>query len=183
MTKPALGPDVELILRTAGINDADGREFLRTVLPPTVSWAVRGQDLQPVKDSTHAKIESAGNVQLFVINGNLTQAGEVQIVRGISFQETTAGSDADSLAIGVAGTSVVADEMLRRHIKPDAGAVGYWIGDSDQFTTSIMAWLPIALYEGQQIRITLRRPVLGTLGGTLKILQEVYQEPYRGGSI
>lgn len=183
MVKPASGADVEQILRTAGINDADGREWLRTLLPPTVSWAIRGQDLQPVADASQATISSAPNVTTFTFEGNRTDEGTVQIIRWISFQETTAGSVADSVAIGVGGDSVVVDELMRRHIKPPAGAVGYWIGDESQFTTGVMAVCPLALFVGQSIKITMRRPVAGDLGGTLKIVGEIYQEPYRGGAV
>lgn len=183
MVKPASGANVEQILKTAGINDADGREWLRTLLPPTVSWAIRGQDLQPVEDASQATISLAPNVTSFVINGNKTIEGQVQIVRWISFQEDQVSSAMDSLAIGVAGDSVAVDEMMRRHTAPPGGAVGYWIGDNSQFTNNVMAMLPIALFVGQQIRLTLRRPLAGDLGGTLKMLQEIYQEPYRGGAV
>jgi len=183
MTKPAAGSNVEQVLKTLGINDADGREFLRTVLPPALSWAVRGQDLQPVEDASQATIGLQPNTQLFTLEGNKTEEGQVQIVRWISFQEDQVSSAADSLAIGVGGDSVAVDELMRRHQAPDGGAVGYWIGDNNQFTGNVMAMLPMALFVGQAIRITLRRPVAGDLGGTLKMVQEIYQEPYRGGSI
>jgi len=183
VTKPALGPDVEQVLRTLGINDADGREFLRTVLPPSLSWAVRGQDLQPVRDASQATISSADNVTTFSFDGNKTKPGEVQIVRWISFQETTVDSAINALEIGVAGDSVAVDNMMRRDIQPTPGQVGYWIGDASPFTGNVYAMLPLALFEGQTIRITMFHATTGTLGGTLKIVQEIYQEPYRGGSI